>query len=404
MFDNLLYQDAALQLEHDIAASRLPGALLLSGPAASGKLTCALELARVLSCHAKGEWTCTCPSCLQHKALVSTNMLLAGPRDCCLEISAAKKALLSAVAENSRHLTAVRYLFVRSVRKLTLRFSTVLLQDDDNLNKIAVLTSAINELLEEIDLPRQLPSLDELTQICDDLEKQCIKLSDGFMYDSIPIAQIRNASSWARLFSNKGKKVIIIENADRMLEGVRNALLKILEEPPEDTVFVLTTSRRGAVMPTILSRVRNYAFSARSEREQQDVLERVFHVHGFSGGSGRSSCIEQYLMTFLPVTPERIHAAAERFFADASSGKIPDVTAIVKECNNFDPRLVLKLFLIDLEESRRNLLLTAQGTAAMQALSEAVRSCWNDVTVYNQTPAAALDVLVRSLVVLCADL
>ena len=51
--------------------------------------------------------------------------------------------------------------------------------------------------------------------------------------------------------SVEGKKTIIIENADRMLESVRNALLKILEEPPVDTIFILTTSQRNLVMPTI---------------------------------------------------------------------------------------------------------------------------------------------------------
>ena len=39
------------------------------------------------------------------------------------------------------------------------------------------------------------------------------------------------------MISEEGKKTIIIENADRMQTSVRNALLKILEEPPEDCVL-----------------------------------------------------------------------------------------------------------------------------------------------------------------------
>ncbi len=50
MFENLLYQDAASLLTLDIKNKTLPSSILLSGPQSSGKLTCALELARVLSC------------------------------------------------------------------------------------------------------------------------------------------------------------------------------------------------------------------------------------------------------------------------------------------------------------------------------------------------------------------
>ena len=70
---------------------------------------------------------------------------------------------------------------------------------------------------------------------------------------------------------------MIIENADKMQESVRNALLKILEEPPADCNFVLTTSNRGAVMPTILSRVRTYNFYHRTVSQQLEVVKRVFH-------------------------------------------------------------------------------------------------------------------------------
>ena len=55
MFDNLLYQNASSLLKDDILNNRLPGAILLSGPVASGKLTCALEIARILSCSGENE-------------------------------------------------------------------------------------------------------------------------------------------------------------------------------------------------------------------------------------------------------------------------------------------------------------------------------------------------------------
>ena len=98
MFENLVSQEAGKLLSSDIKKNSLPGALLFSGPEASGKLSAALETARILSCHQtpQGKWLCTCPSCLQHKSLVCSNLMLMGPRDCSLEISAAAKTFTAA--------------------------------------------------------------------------------------------------------------------------------------------------------------------------------------------------------------------------------------------------------------------------------------------------------------------
>lgn len=55
-------------------------------------------------------------------------------------------------------------------------------------------------------------------------------------------------------------KVFVIGDAERMVpqegaEAAANAFLKLLEEPPDDTVIVLTSSEPGALLPTIRSRV-----------------------------------------------------------------------------------------------------------------------------------------------------
>ena len=48
----------------------------------------------------------------------------------------------------------------------------------------------------------------------------------------------------------------IVERADKMTPSAQNALLKTLEEPPEDTVFFLLTETPGALLPTVRSRLR----------------------------------------------------------------------------------------------------------------------------------------------------
>ena len=301
-------------------------------------------------------------------------------------------AFLAAYSKNASYLLATRYLFLRSVRKLTMRFNPALWNDDDKLNKIATVISEIDENLEILDIPRTLPSYEEVSKITEKLIKLCNKLEADFLYDSIPINQIRNVSAWARLKTVEGKKTIIIENADRMLEGVRNALLKILEEPPVDTIFILTTSKRSLVMPTILSRVRTYSFNERAFNQQKEVIDRVFHVQDFAGS------IEDFLLTFLPVSPVVLREFAKKFLLDCSLGHIPDLQELIKSCGNFDPRVMLKIFLDGITVSQNSLMKTPNGCEASVKIMQCLRDCWNNVTVYNQSVIASLENLLRDLV------
>jgi len=76
----------------------------------------------------------------------------------------------------------------------------------------------------------------------------------------------------------------IIRSIERMQDTAANAFLKILEEPPEGLVFILTTQTPSALLPTILSRARIMHFnrlprtellpivSALSEEDQKFIL------------------------------------------------------------------------------------------------------------------------------------
>ena len=184
MFDNVLYQSACDLLSDDIKKNVLPPSLLFSGPNASGKLTCALETARVLSCREqqKGAWNCTCPSCTKQKALLASNVLLMGPGEKTLEISAAKNTLLNQAYNSSTHIEAARYLFLRAVRKLTLRFNAVLWDGEDKFSKFSPLLQAIDEELEKIEIGRQLPENDELKVILDSVEKNAQMLEKALHF------------------------------------------------------------------------------------------------------------------------------------------------------------------------------------------------------------------------------
>ncbi|MBC6713474.1 DNA polymerase III [Treponema sp. Marseille-Q3903] len=393
MFENLCNQDAGNALLSDIKNDRFPRAVLFSGNEASGKLTAALETARIISCrqHPFGKWTCNCKSCSQHKALICSNLMILGPRDCSLEINAAKDTFLNAIKQNVPYIDAARYLFLRSIRKLTLRFNPIIWNDDKDLSKIGSIMQEINENIEELDFPHNLPNFFEVEKLSFDIAKLAFKLENDYFYDSIPISHIRNMETWANIKCDEGKKTVIIENADRMQVNVRNALLKTLEEPPEGCVFILLSSKRNSIIPTILSRVRTYNFKERTLEQQQDVIKRVFHNDYFNGS------INDYLLTFLPVPPAEIKNQAEYFYKSIARHQIPDVAEIVKNCGNFTPRLELRLFLHYLAVMQKKLLYSQNGVEASAQCMELLRNCWDNITLYNQTPVASLEILLRNM-------
>lgn len=52
------------------------------------------------------------------------------------------------------------------------------------------------------------------------------------------------------------RRVVCLEHADGLTQEAQNALLKVLEEPPADTVVILTAQSKRMLLPTILSRVQ----------------------------------------------------------------------------------------------------------------------------------------------------
>jgi len=73
----------------------------------------------------------------------------------------------------------------------------------------------------------------------------------------ITIAQARAVVQRASLAPSTARyRVIVVEDADRMAERTSNALLKALEEPPPETVWILCAPSEADLLPTIRSRVR----------------------------------------------------------------------------------------------------------------------------------------------------
>jgi DNA polymerase III subunit gamma/tau len=306
MFENILFQDDVVaRLKSDLASGSLPPAMLFSGPEYAGKCTTALEVARALSCETgRAEWNCPCKACERHRLLLNTDAIFLGRRPFMQEIRASRATL-----ERSRA-QAGQYLYNRAVRKLLRRFDPMLWEGEEaKLAKVSAALQSIGEELEVVGPGSTLPEGEKLVKLLGSAEKHCAAIAE-LVPASIPINQVRRAAAWSYNTPVGKKRVVVVENADLMQESARNSLLKLLEEPPSSTVFILLTARRSALMPTILSRVRAYPFAARTEEGKDAVIGKIFRDEPVDFGS-----LRDYFLSFHTVSSEKLGEIA-RIFVD----------------------------------------------------------------------------------------
>ncbi|MCF7927733.1 MAG: hypothetical protein K9L68_01825 [Spirochaetales bacterium] len=321
MFDNLLgHPVLAQELAAAVASGNLPGGLLFSGPDFSGKLTAALELSRALSCRkGQAEWNCSCSSCRSHRLLEHPDMMLIGNRAHLEELRAAAEML------RADHSPAVRYMLVRAVRKLTRRFDPVLWEGaNDRIRGAAGLLEELMDHSEAIAPPAELESEAILEKRLTNLIESAEKLSTRLPTGGIPVHLVRNVAFWSRMSaSSGGPKTVIIDRAQQLQTSAANAFLKILEEPPTDTFFILIARERSRLLPTILSRLRNYEFADRGSSGEQEVLARVFRRE-----PGYYHRIRDYMHSFSGIDRDRMQKTAARLFESVFNGEKQSGTLI----------------------------------------------------------------------------
>ncbi len=97
------------------------------------------------------------------------------------------------------------------------------------------------------------------------------------------VEDIRTLIQEVRIPPQVGKySVYIIDEVHMLSQGAFNALLKTLEEPPSYAVFILATTEKHKVLPTILSRCQVYDFQRITVMDMVHHLEYVAKTEGVS--------------------------------------------------------------------------------------------------------------------------
>lgn len=97
------------------------------------------------------------------------------------------------------------------------------------------------------------------------------------------VENIRELRDKAMLAPTTGKyKVYIIDEIHMLSKNAFNALLKILEEPPEHIVFIFATTNPEKIPATILSRVQIFHFKLADKSVMQPFLENICQKEGIN--------------------------------------------------------------------------------------------------------------------------
>jgi len=95
------------------------------------------------------------------------------------------------------------------------------------------------------------------------------------------VDDIRNLTDQVRIPPQTGKyKVYIIDEVHMLSQNAFNAFLKTLEEPPAHAIFILATTEKHKIIPTILSRCQIFDFKRITTSDAVDYLKKIAREQG----------------------------------------------------------------------------------------------------------------------------
>ena len=158
---------------------------------------------------------------------------------------------------------------------------------------------------------------------------------------SISVSEMRKLSETSIESSYEGgKRVFIITNAHTMTVQAQNCLLKTLEEPSENAVFILLSTTDG-LLPTINSRCRSITMSERSVKDISDQLvllgvdrQDALNAAELSGGNiGKAIAIANG-------ESRSAAAIARKLLAEADTGVLWRTASVLTDCQDMLPAVI----------------------------------------------------------------
>lgn len=164
--------------------------------------------------------------------------------------------------------------------------------------------------------------------------------------DRILIEQIRQLRQDLQFHPLEGShKIAIIDDAETMTESAANSLLKILEEPPPRTFFILVSSLPHRLLPTIRSRCRQMPFSPLTKEEVKVYLKKSLKID--ENNLGRMAAISQGSIGSVAVMDEKfMEDVLDRFKGITGNANTADIISLASIWSQEEERVLLILDLL----------------------------------------------------------
>ncbi len=226
MFETLVGQESIKEtLERMLLSGRIPHTMLFAGPNGVGKSEAAFNLASALLCRESETGCGSCSSCVRAKRFEHPDLHL---------------------------------LFPFRAQPLA--------------------SGSFNEWMDNLQAHRRLLASESYAPVVYEKGRQIVTGLVDEVHDRLKEGSFEG-----------GKRVCIVLEADSLNDKTGNALLKILEEPPPDVYFVLTTERLSSVLPTITSRSSVFRF----RRLQAAEIDEYLALNGVGDAKLRVSVSRQ---------------------------------------------------------------------------------------------------------------
>lgn len=149
----------------------------------------------------------------------------------------------------------------------------------------------------------------------------------------IGVEQIRTIIDGAKFKPLDSKyKVYILDEVHMLSTGAWNAMLKLLEEPPKTTIFLLCTTDPQKIPATILSRVQRYDFQRISF---EGIVNRLVYIIDKENQ-------EQNPSVNISLDPIKFEQEALEYIAKIADGGMRDAISLLDKCLSFDNNLTVE--------------------------------------------------------------
>ena len=186
---------------------------------------------------------------------------------------------------------------------------------------------------------------------------------------SISIDQIRQLLAMMYRKPQEGRRrIVVIDSIDLMETEAQNALLKLLEEPPQDNIMILLTQRIQQILPTIVSRCQSVRFQSLAPQDVEAILKKQFtgNIPHFVVPLSKGSVAEAKRILADETLMEQWHEMIEWFFQEERWTDLDRTDWISqREKSNWSREVFLLFWETWQSLLRDTLILTANGKPSL---------------------------------------